>query len=220
MKVALDPDFAARVRLRGDTTVFVIAAGAAAALGAALQIGVFNPLVASPTQAIMIASIGVSITLQEGLRMQSGGREQWLSPIFADPLVSIDFDGFVVHVSFMQFIILAVAGLLLSSLVLVLARSPADLPTMLNYNTHAKERSLYNTPPCFAIYVMRLVVRWILDQGGLQSIARHNEEKAALLYDAIDSSDFYRPHAAADSRSLHDRYVGPWVCGVDPRAAR
>jgi phosphoserine aminotransferase len=84
----------------------------------------------------------------------------------------------------------------------MLARSPADLPTMLNYNTHAKERSLYNTPPCFAIYVMRLVVRWILDQGGLEAIARRNEEKAALVYDAIDSGDFYRPHAATDSRSL------------------
>lgn len=84
----------------------------------------------------------------------------------------------------------------------MLARSPADLPTMLNYNTHVKERSLYNTPPCFAIYVMRLVIRWILDQGGLEAIARHNEEKAALVYDAMDATDFYRPHAARDSRSL------------------
>jgi branched-chain amino acid transport system permease protein len=106
-------------------TVFLIAAAAAAALGAVLQIGVFTPLVTSPTQAIMIASIGVSIALQEGLRMKSGGREQWLSPIFADPLVNIDFDGFVVHVSGMQFIILGVTALLLTSLVLVLARSQA-----------------------------------------------------------------------------------------------
>ncbi len=84
----------------------------------------------------------------------------------------------------------------------MLVRSPATLPTMLNYNTHAKERSLYNTPPCFAIYVMRLVVRWILDQGGLEAIARKNEEKAALVYDEMDSGDFYRPHAERDSRSL------------------
>ena len=105
--------------------VFVIAAAAAAALGAVVQIGVFTPLVASPTQAIMIASIGVSITVQEGLRMQSGGREQWLSPIFADPLVYFDFDGFVVHVSGMQFIILAIAAVLLTSLTLILARSEA-----------------------------------------------------------------------------------------------
>jgi branched-chain amino acid transport system permease protein len=57
--------------------------------------------------------------------MKSGGREQWLSPIFADPLVSIDFDGFAVHVSGMQIIILGIAALLLTSLVLVLGRSPA-----------------------------------------------------------------------------------------------
>lgn len=84
----------------------------------------------------------------------------------------------------------------------LLARSPASLPTMLNYNTHAKERSLYNTPPVFSIYVMRLVLKWLLGKGGLQSIARHNEEKAAILYQAIDSTEFYRGHAATDSRSL------------------
>ncbi|MGE0005939.1 MAG: branched-chain amino acid ABC transporter permease [Parvibaculaceae bacterium] len=105
--------------------VFVIAAAAAAALGGVVQRSVFTPLVNSPTQAIMIASIGVSITLQEGLRMQSGGREQWLSPIFAGSLVNLDFDGFVVHVSGMQFIILAAAAVLLAGLALVLARSEA-----------------------------------------------------------------------------------------------
>lgn len=105
--------------------VFIIAASAAAALGAVLQVGVFNPLVTSPTQAIMIASIGVSITLQEGLRLHSGGREQWLSPIFADPLINVDFDGFSVHVSGMQIIILCVAGVLLTSLTLILNKSQA-----------------------------------------------------------------------------------------------
>ena len=84
----------------------------------------------------------------------------------------------------------------------LLARSPESLPTMLNYNTHAAERSLYNTPPVFAIYVMRLVLKWLLDQGGLEAMERLNQEKAGLLYDAIDSSDFYRAHAAPDSRSL------------------
>ncbi|MGE0239668.1 MAG: branched-chain amino acid ABC transporter permease, partial [Parvibaculaceae bacterium] len=105
--------------------VFVMAAAAAAALGAVLQVGVFTPLVSSPTQAIMIASIGVSITLQESLRVQSGGREQWLSPIFAEPLVALDFDGFVVHVSGMQVIILGLAAVLLTGLAIVLARSRA-----------------------------------------------------------------------------------------------
>ncbi|HET9531427.1 MAG TPA: 3-phosphoserine/phosphohydroxythreonine transaminase, partial [Blastocatellia bacterium] len=84
----------------------------------------------------------------------------------------------------------------------LLARSPDSLPTMLNYNTHAKERSLYNTPPVFTIYVMRLVLKWLLDNGGLEAMARHNEEKAALLYDRIDSTDFYRGHAVPESRSL------------------
>jgi phosphoserine aminotransferase len=84
----------------------------------------------------------------------------------------------------------------------LLARSPAGMHTMLDYNTHVKERSLYNTPTVFAIYVMRLVLIWLLDQGGLEGVGKRNEEKAALLYDAIDSTDFYRAHAEPGSRSL------------------
>lgn len=84
----------------------------------------------------------------------------------------------------------------------LLARSPASLHTMLNYNTHVKERSLYNTPPVFSIYVMRLVLKWLIAEGGLEGIKARNEEKAALLYDAIDASDFYRGHAAPENRSL------------------
>ena len=84
----------------------------------------------------------------------------------------------------------------------MLARSPKNLPTMLDYNTHAKEKSLYNTPPVFAIYVMALVAKWLLQQGGLETMGRKNQEKARLLYDAIDSSGgFYRPHARPDCRS-------------------
>lgn len=84
----------------------------------------------------------------------------------------------------------------------LLARSPQGLHTMLDYNTHVKNKSLYNTPAVFAIYIMRLVLKWLLDQGGLEGVGRRNEEKAALLYDAIDSTDFYRAHAEPDSRSL------------------
>ena len=74
---------------------------------------------------------------------------------------------------------------------------------MLNYNTHAKEKSLYNTPPVFTIYMLGLVTRWLLEQGGLEAIGRRNAEKAKLLYDAIDGSEgFYRSHARSDSRSL------------------
>ncbi len=106
-------------------TVFLIAVASTAALGAAMQIGFFTPLVRSPSQAIMIASIGLSITLQEGLRVQSGGRERWLSPMFADSLVNADFDGFIVHVTGMQIIILSVAAVLLTGLTLVLTKSQA-----------------------------------------------------------------------------------------------
>lgn len=105
--------------------VFVIAVASTAAFSAMLQRHVFSPLVRSPTQAIMIASIGVSIALQEGLRVKSAGREQWLSPIFATSLVNVDFDGFTVHVTGMQLLILAIAATLLTGLTLVLSRSQA-----------------------------------------------------------------------------------------------
>jgi phosphoserine aminotransferase len=84
----------------------------------------------------------------------------------------------------------------------LLARSPEGMHTMLNYNTHAKDKSLYNTPPVFTIYVMGLVMKWLLAQGGLEAAEKRNTTKAALLYDVIDSSGFYRGHAHADCRSL------------------
>jgi len=84
----------------------------------------------------------------------------------------------------------------------LLGRSPANLHTMLNYNTHVKEGSLYNTPPVFSIYVMRLVLGWLLEQGGLEAMGKQNQEKADLLYDTIDATGFYRAHAAPDCRSL------------------
>ena len=84
----------------------------------------------------------------------------------------------------------------------LLAKTPKGLPTMLDYNTHAQNRSLYNTPPVFGIYLIGLVVKWMLDQGGLEAIGRMNAEKAKILYDALDSSGgFYRPHAKPGSRS-------------------
>lgn len=105
--------------------VFLIATASTAVLSAMVQKSVFTPLVRSPTQAIMIASIGISIALQEGLRVQSGGRDQWLSPIFANPLVNADFDGFIVHVTGMHILILGVAAALLIGLTLVLTLSQA-----------------------------------------------------------------------------------------------
>lgn len=79
---------------------------------------------------------------------------------------------------------------------------PESLHTMLDYRTHVENKSLYNTPNTWGIYILSLVCKWLSDKGGLAAMERENEEKAGLLYDAIDSSGFYRGHADADSRSL------------------
>jgi phosphoserine aminotransferase len=84
----------------------------------------------------------------------------------------------------------------------LLERAPATLPTMLQYRVHAKERSLYNTPNTWGIYVMGRVLAWIRDRGGLEGMARHNAAKAELLYAAIDASDFWRGTADPAARSL------------------
>ncbi len=95
-----------------------------------------------------------------------------------------------------------------SGVVLVIIRDdlaeagPRDLPTMLQYRTHVKERSLYNTPPTFGIYVMWLVFEWIKEQGGLSGMAERNAAKAKVLYDYLDASDFFRVTAEVGSRSL------------------
>ena len=80
--------------------------------------------------------------------------------------------------------------------------APENLPTMLDYRTHIKSRSLYNTPNTFGIYLVNLVCEWIENLGGLSAMEKRNREKAALIYDCIDNSDgFYRGHAEQDSRS-------------------
>ncbi len=78
-----------------------------------------------------------------------------------------------------------------------------SVPTMLRYKTHAEKNSLYNTPPTFGIYMLSLMMKWIKNRGGIEAIAKQNEQKAAILYDLIDNSNgFYRAHAQKDSRSL------------------
>jgi phosphoserine aminotransferase len=84
----------------------------------------------------------------------------------------------------------------------MLQRSRSSLPTMLNYGVHAEHHSLFNTPPVFAVYVMRLVMKWLLEQGGLEGIGRVNRRKAEALYAEIDRTGFYRGLAQPDSRSL------------------
>jgi phosphoserine aminotransferase len=82
------------------------------------------------------------------------------------------------------------------------AARKAALPTMLSYAVHAENRSLYNTPAVFAIYVVRLVMTWLAGQGGLAEIARRNERKAQKLYAEIDRTGFYRGTARVEDRSL------------------
>jgi phosphoserine aminotransferase len=78
----------------------------------------------------------------------------------------------------------------------------ATLPTMLNYAVHAENTSLYNTPPAFAVYATGLVMKWLLQQGGLTAMAAVNERKAGKLYAEIDRTGFYRGTANKDDRSL------------------
>ena len=77
-----------------------------------------------------------------------------------------------------------------------------DMPTMLEWKTMAENDSMYNTPPCYTIYVAKLVYEWILSIGGLEKMKEMNEKKAALLYDYLDSQDYYVAPVKKDSRSL------------------
>ncbi len=82
-------------------------------------------------------------------------------------------------------------------------RSSDSLPTMLNYKTHVDAGSLYNTPTVFGIYIIGLVAKWLIKNGGLDAMYNLNKEKAGLLYSCIDESNgFYKGHADKDSRSL------------------
>lgn len=85
----------------------------------------------------------------------------------------------------------------------LLAKAKQDIPTMLKYDTHAASNSLYHTPPTFGIYMLGEVLRWIEDLGGLEAVAKRNDEKAKYIYDTIDKSNgFYTSHANPESRSL------------------
>jgi phosphoserine aminotransferase len=84
----------------------------------------------------------------------------------------------------------------------MLARVPANLPVMLDYKLQAESGSLHNTPPCWSIYVVGLVLKWLKDLGGLPVMEKMNRDKAGLVYQAIDSSGgFYRGHAVPEARS-------------------
>ncbi|MDX9786972.1 MAG: 3-phosphoserine/phosphohydroxythreonine transaminase [Desulfobacterales bacterium] len=84
----------------------------------------------------------------------------------------------------------------------MLARVPENLPTMLKYTTFAADNSMYNTPPCFAVYTVQLVTKWLEEEiGGLDKMSQLNDRKANALYGYMDATEFYRATADPDSRS-------------------
>jgi phosphoserine aminotransferase len=80
-------------------------------------------------------------------------------------------------------------------------RADKNLPTILQYRTHIKEKSLYHTPPTFAVYIVGLVMEWIEAEGGITVVERRNDAKAQLLYDTIDAGSFYSCPVEKASRS-------------------
>ena len=84
----------------------------------------------------------------------------------------------------------------------LLGNARPETPTMLNYQVMADNDSMYNTPPCYAIYVAGLVYKWILGLGGLEVMKKINEEKAAILYNYLDASELFKPGADKEYRSM------------------
>jgi len=84
----------------------------------------------------------------------------------------------------------------------LLERCPPEVGIFLRYSTHAEEKSLYNTPNTWAVYILKLVTEWMETLGGVAGIQKINEKKAKTLYDVLDSSDFWRAPADKESRSI------------------
>ena len=90
-------------------------------------------------------------------------------------------------------------------------------PTMLNYATHAENGSMFNTPPCYNIYIAGLVFKWIKKLGGLEEMKKRNEEKAKILYDFLDSSKLFKGTVVKEDRSLMNV---PFVTGNEELDAK
>ncbi len=84
----------------------------------------------------------------------------------------------------------------------LIGKAKADIPVMLDYKIMADNDSMYNTPPCYCIYIAKLVYEWILSIGGLEAMKAYNEKKAAILYDYLDSQDYYTAPAEKAYRSM------------------
>ena len=99
----------------------------------------------------------------------------------------------------------------------LLGKQLSVCPTMLNYQIQAKNDSLYNTPPCFPIYISMLVFRWLKNLGGVKAIQQINEYKAGLLYDFIDNSSLYKNNVNKKDRSIMNV---PFVTGSEELDAK
>ncbi|MDD2484561.1 MAG: 3-phosphoserine/phosphohydroxythreonine transaminase [Eubacteriales bacterium] len=84
----------------------------------------------------------------------------------------------------------------------LLGFAPKEIPSMLDYKIHADNDSMYNTPPCYSIYIAGLTFQWVKEQGGVAALQKINEHKAGLLYDAIDESKMFSCPVANEDRSL------------------
>ena len=84
----------------------------------------------------------------------------------------------------------------------LLGYAEEKMPTMLDWKVMADNGSMYNTPPCYTIYMAKLVYEWILGLGGLETMKEMNVKKAALLYDYLDSQDYYIAPVKKESRSM------------------
>ncbi len=84
----------------------------------------------------------------------------------------------------------------------LMEQSPDDIPTASSYKINGGKDSLYNTPPTFNVYVVKLVMEWIKNMGGIEKLEEVNRKKAAMLYEAVDKTDFYNGTTHTDSRSL------------------
>ena len=99
----------------------------------------------------------------------------------------------------------------------LLGNAKPECPTMLDYKIHADKDSLYNTPPCYAIYVAGLVFKWLKQMGGVAEMQKINEEKAGILYDFLDNSSLFKGTVVPEDRSLMNV---PFVTGDDDLNAK
>ena len=102
----------------------------------------------------------------------------------------------------------------------LMGNSRPETPTMLDYKTMADNDSMYNTPPCYPIYVAKLVFEWLLENGGLEAMKKINENKAKALYDYLDSTDYYSAPAEKEARSMMNVTFVTGVEDLDKKFAK